>query len=79
MNRPHEPWNSSPTPLSAPDHVSRRTKGTTCELGAPPMTVVHEAFRREYLRSGWSAGVIQPIRVPQNPTRLPSPPIATCC
>jgi len=68
-----------PTLLSAADHVSWCTKGTTRELGALPMAAAHEAFQREYLGSGWSAGVIQPTRVPQNPTRLPSPPIATCC
>lgn len=38
-----------PTLLSAADHVSWCTSGTTYELGAPEVATQHEAFRREYL------------------------------
>lgn len=47
-----------PTLLAAADHVSWCTNGTTYELGEPAVAVMHEAFRREYLGSGWSAGAI---------------------
>lgn len=47
-----------PTLLAAADHVSWCSNGTTYELGAPAVAVKHEAFRREYLGSGWSAGAI---------------------
>jgi len=47
-----------PTLLAAADHISWCTNGTTYELGAPTVAVNHEAFRREYLGSGWSAGAI---------------------
>jgi ABC-type multidrug transport system ATPase subunit len=45
-----------PTLLEAADHISWCTNGTTYELGAPSVAVKHEAFRREYLGSGWSRG-----------------------
>ena len=38
-----------PTLLHAADHISWCTSGTTYELGAPPLAVRHDAFRREYL------------------------------
>lgn len=47
-----------PTLLAAADHISWCTNGTTYELGAPSVAVTQEAFRREYLGSGWSAGAI---------------------
>jgi ABC-type multidrug transport system ATPase subunit len=42
-----------PVLLDAADHISWCTSGTTYELGTPAMAVQHEAFRREYLGSGW--------------------------
>lgn len=47
-----------PTLLSAADHISWCTNGTTYELGPPAIAIQHEAFRRDYLGSGWSAGAI---------------------
>jgi ABC-type multidrug transport system ATPase subunit len=47
-----------PTLLSAADHISWCTNGTTYELGPPAIAIHHEAFRRDYLGSGWSAGAI---------------------
>jgi ABC-type multidrug transport system ATPase subunit len=47
-----------PTLLAAANHISWCTNGTTYELGPPAVAVRHEAFRREYLGSGWSAGAI---------------------
>ena len=47
-----------PTLLAAADHVSWCTNGTTYELGAPAIAVRHDAFRREYLGTGWAVGAI---------------------
>lgn len=47
-----------PTLLAAAHHISWCTNGTTYELGPPEMAVSHEAFRRDYLGSGWSAGFV---------------------
>jgi ABC-type multidrug transport system ATPase subunit len=45
-----------PTLLAAADHISWCTNGTTYELGPPAEAVTHDAFRREYLGSGWFRG-----------------------
>jgi hypothetical protein len=42
-----------PVLLAAANHISRCTSGTTYQLAAPAIAVQHEAFRREYLGSGW--------------------------
>lgn len=47
-----------PTLLSAADHVSWCTSGTTYELGPPAIATQNDAFRREYLGS-W-------LQVPSN-------------
>jgi ABC-type multidrug transport system ATPase subunit len=51
-----------PTLLAAADHISWCTSGTTYELGPPKIAVQHEAFRKEYLGSGWATRAATPAQ-----------------
>jgi lipopolysaccharide export system ATP-binding protein len=47
-----------PVLLHAADHITWCTSGTTYELGPPAAALQHDAFRREYLGSGWFSGTV---------------------